>query len=312
MPITYSGRGVSPTKNTAALTVNGVVVGGLLVAQVIAWKYGAGAGNIVSGVSSGGVQWTLARRDSYVKSGSNHTTETSIWFRMNAPAGNTTATVAFGPTPDDYVWMWREWRDAATSGALDKAGGGSSLDVTSVTASATGALALADSLVIGVMAAPYGGVFTRPGGSDLIADVTGNTDPTPINGQFVSDLPNSTSSLTWSWGISFPGGQGSLCSVATFRGGTTQKRIEINNCDTAINGTTGWTVRHWVTDGATFSGARVENITAEATGGRIFVTGSTVPNLADGTAINCVCNRPGASPPRGLVGVVQGVVKDFT
>jgi hypothetical protein len=240
-------------------------------------------------------------------------TETSIWFLKNAPSGNTTATVAFSRTPDDYGWGWQEWTGASTVDPFDKSGGGTSLDpTTSVSASATGTLSLADSLVVGVMGASYASSFTSPSGSDLIAELTGGVDPTPVNGSFVSDLPNSTGSLAWTWGIDFPSGQGHVCSVATFVGGTTTKRIEILNCEAAIDGTTGWTIYHWVTDGATISAARVQNVAAEASGGKIYVTGSTVPNVDDGTLINCVAYRPGGSPVKGFPGVVQGVVKDVT
>jgi hypothetical protein len=146
----------------------------------------------------------------------------------------------------------------------------------------------------------------RSRGSQLVGTVLDDRAPFHVQSKQLASA--SAISVSYTHGIAY---QGTAVALVTFKSQTVNKRIEFTGIDTAVNGTTGWSIRHWTTDtdGSTFR--KVEGITAEATGGKIFVTGATVPNLPDGTTVNGVAYRPGASPIKGLVGVITGTVKDY-
>jgi hypothetical protein len=319
MAIAYSGRAGTPTKSSLSITVGSVAVGSLLVAVVHAFRYGSGTSDIVTSVSSGGgsLAWTLAKRQGHSR---NHRHETTVWFRENAPAGTTTATVV-APTVDSYYWNWAEYTGAATSGALDtgKDASASADGGTSIATGSTGALTIADSLAIGGIGSAYENTFGGPSGVTDIGTADGSFDtpnpPGPMGGRIVHLVLTATTAINWTFTANGAGDQGKTAAVVIFKGGTTLKRLKINNLQSGVNGTTDWTIRYWAADGATFTGTRVTGINAESSGGTIYVTqaqSALIASLAPGATVNVVALRPNGVPIRGLVGVVQGTVETYT
>jgi len=323
MAIAYSGRGGTATKASKSITVNGVAANSLNVAIIEAFKFSYSDSDLVTGVTSasGAVTWQLAKRQRFMNPTTFHVSEVSIWYKEGAASGNTTAEFT-DVGVDEYYWNWREFTGAATSGALDKtAGDDIGVNATgSINSGSTGALSLADSLVVGGVIIPQVTGIAGPGvGSDFSAAIDGGAPPNVIGARSTYHLPGATTAIDWTQGFTGDAFQGGAIALATFKGATTTKRIEITGIDTSVNGTTGWTIYYWQTDGVSQTVWRVPGITAEASGGKIFVTsaqaaaaGATFPNLSDGTNINCVAYRPGATPVKGLVGVLVGTIRDYT
>ena len=322
MAIAYSGRGGTATKASQSITVNGVASNSLLVAVVEAFKFSYSDSDIVTGVTSGSgaVTWALAKRQRYINPLTQHTTEICIFYKEGAASGNTTA-VFTDAGADEYLWNWAEFTGAATTGALDRTAGANlaANGASPLATGSSGTLALADSLAIAGIAGTTMHTWTGPGYGTAFGNVDGGASPNLLGGRMIYHLPGATTALNPSFGFDGSAFQGAVAALATFKGATTTKRIEITGIDTSVNGTTGWTVYYWQTDGVSQTVWRVPGITAEASGGKIHVTsaqaasaGATFPNLADGTNINCVAYRPGATPVKGLVGVLVGTVKDYT
>jgi hypothetical protein len=319
MPIAYPSRKVFTTASTTA-TLASVAGGSLLVAAVGAFRFSAGNTQLVSGVTShGGTRtWTRvadadARR---VASGSNHTHETSIWYLTDAPAGSAPVVVApvIGDGATQLAWGVMEYTGARTSAAVEGPGRQIAVGANSpsVAVPTTGTLSQADVVVVGILCNKYGYAFTVPPGWTALDDSNGGLSSFP-SVQTAHVLPNATTAIAATFGQVDQVDQGACASVAVFLGGAVAlKRIEITGIEAAVDGTTGWTIYHWLTDGATITAQRVQNVSAEVTGGRIHVVDASVPNVADGTDINCVGYRPGGTPIRGLVGVVTGKVKDYS
>jgi hypothetical protein len=318
MAVAYPARKVFVTGGATG-TITGVVADSILIAEVSAFRFGAGDIDLVSGVTShaGARVWTLVTgsRARRANPGSNHTIETSIWYYAGAPAGN--AAIVVAPANSDgntqLTWGAQEYTGARTSGAEHNGRTGTAAsESSSVSVATTGVLPQADVIVVGIHANKYGFTFVLPGGFTGVDEVSDGGGAAYPSAQIGYALPAATTAIAASWGQVNQVDQGAAASVAVFLGGVTQKRIEITGIETTVNGTAGWTVYHWITDGATITAARVQNVTAEATGGAIYVVDASVPNVADDTSINCVAYRPGASPIAGLVGVVTGKVKDYT
>lgn len=317
MAITFPGRRGTATRASTSITVNSVAGSSLLFAQVVCWKYSeTDDTDLVTGVTSGGGTYVWERAvvsKHRVVGGSEHKVEVSVWFLKNAPSGNTTAVLAH--RGDDYWWNWEEAVGCATTTPTGPTGTVANNAVTSVTTSSTGTLPMADMLVVGVYANPYGSTFTGPAGSTTRDSMNGAADPAVIGGVFSVQIVSATTAIAWNYTSGSTATQGVVAAVATFKGATTQRRLKINNLQSAVNGTTDWTIRYWAVDGATFTGTRVTGINAEASGGTIYVTAAQsapIAALAPATAVNCVALRASGSPIKGLVGVVQGVIEDYT
>lgn len=308
------------TDSEAQYAFTSVSAGNLLVLTVVAFRWAQAVPDtsaIVNAVTSasGATAWSLAARKQYQKTLTGHKIEISEWYLENAPAGTVTAALDFLGASEV---MWRmsgsRYTSAATASALGPTNTNSgNVGDTALSSGSTGTLPQADMVVRATVAAAYGTTLDEGDTAwDERASVMsdGSSNYIGFDLQEIIVAATTAKSQTWTKNND-PTDQGWAAIITSYKGATVNKRIEITGIDTAVNGTTGWTVRHWLTDtdGSTFR--KVTGITAEASGGKIFVTGSTVPNVADGTTVTCECDRPGASPVKGLVGVVVGTVRDY-
>jgi hypothetical protein len=130
---------------------------------------------------------------------------TEIWYYPNNPGGITNATFTVTPASIDSTAQITEWRNVATVAPLDRTGN-TAIGVNALTATiATGALAMANELVItdvGVVEGLAGQVVTQgPGWTSLANDPTDG-----FTAEYRLDLPaaaaasetlNSTVTTTW-------------------------------------------------------------------------------------------------------------------
>jgi hypothetical protein len=310
------------TDAEASYTFGSVASNDLLTLTVTAFRYGENTtDDIVQAVrsNSGATAWHCTKREQYVKDGSFHKTELTEWCLPGAPSGTVVAVLDFLGS-STTIWKMQGSRysgagtTVATAVATPVSNEGDPGEGSASTGS-SGTLAQADVLVRASMACAYAWSIDPP--------VSGWTErgESPSGGNFLGcsildSMPGATTakSATWTKNVD-ANDQGWVALLTQYKGATVNKRIEITSVDTAINGTTGWTVYWWQTDPASglVSGVyKKAGITAEASGGKIYVVDSNVPNLTDGTNINCFAYRPGGSPVKGLTGIVVGTVKDYS
>jgi hypothetical protein len=180
-------------KHLITPTLAASTAGTLLVADIRSdttlTKFDAPAGWVEAGVPS--------------QSGTSPRTE--IWYYPNNPGGITNATFTVTPASLDSTAQITEWRNVATAAPLDRTGN-TAIGVNALTATiATGALAMANELVItdvGVLEGLAGQVVTQGPGWNSLAN-----DPTDgFTAEYRLDLPaaaaasetlNSTVTTTW-------------------------------------------------------------------------------------------------------------------
>lgn len=307
----------------ASYAFTSVASNNLLTLTVFALRYGENTtDNIVNAVTSnsGATSWHCSKREQYVKTGSYHKTEVTEWCLPGAPSGTVTAVLDFlGSAVTTWKMQGSRYSGAGTTVATavaaavsNEGGPGES----SASTGSSGTLSQADVIVRAALGCAYMWDITPPASGWTERGETASDGSNFMGASILDSLPGATTakSATWTKNVD-AGDQGWVAILTQYKGATVNKRIEILNCDTAINGTTGWTVYWWQTDPASglVSGVyKKTGITAEATGGKIYVVDANVPNLADGTNINCFAYRPGASPVKGLVGMVVGTVKDYS
>ncbi|MEI7443257.1 MAG: hypothetical protein WCK28_00065 [Burkholderiales bacterium] len=322
--VAFKGDGSSAS---AKITLpSAVAAGNTLIVYVAAQRYSTSTPGVITSVSStiggtGANTWAMAKQQVKVSdSGSDHQTESTIAYALNVAAGTTQIALNFAYNDGSTIvsWFVEEWSGLSRSGALNGVAGGTAAhSATSTASGSTAGLVTTDDLafavISGMFLANVNGVSPQTPssgwthrGSQLVGTVLDNRAPFHVQSR---QLAAATAlSVSYTHDAAY---QGTAVALATFKAQTVNKRIAITGIDTAVNGTTGWSVRHWLTDtdGSTFR--RVDGVAAEATGGTIYVTGSTVPNVAAGTTVNCVLGRPGASPVKGLVYIVSGVIQDY-
>lgn len=319
-------KGDSASASAKITLGSAVTAGNTLIAYWAAQRYSTATPGLINAASSniGGTPtntWAIANVANKVSdSGSNHQTESGIAVAMNVAAGTTQIALDFVYEDANTIvsWFVEEWSGLARTGIVNGvADGSANHEATSTTSGSTAGLVTTDDVAFAVissmfLAAVNGGSPQTPTsgwthrGSQLVGTVL--DDRAPFHVQSKQLAASSAISVAYTHDIAY---QGTAVALVTLKSQTVNKRIEITGIDTAVNGTTGWSVRHWLTDTDGSAFRKVEGITAEASGGKIFVTGSTVPNVSDGTTVNCVAYRPGASPIKGLVGIVTGTVKDY-
>lgn len=311
------------TDAEATLTFTGVLANSLLVVTIIAFRYVGSAGaNWVDGVTSGGgsVTWSLAKRQQVNGPVTGFTTEITEWYTPNAGAGTHNVVLNLnGIANTSWRWHGEEYTGAASSSPLGPTNGDAGLNgETSNNTGSTGPLPQADMVVRGSVVHPYAYDLTDTGSGwteQIGFDTTGITDF--LGAMTVDKIVSATTAQEATWSNSVDvNDQGWAAIITSYKaaGASVSKRIEITGCDPAINGTTGWTVYFWQTDPSSglVSGVyKSTGITAEATGGAIYVTANVPASATDGTTFSCVAYRPGATPIRGLVGVLVGTLQDY-
>ncbi|MBP6564050.1 MAG: hypothetical protein KA200_00395 [Burkholderiales bacterium] len=319
-------KGDSASADAKITLGSAVTATSTLIAYVAAQRLSTATPGLINALSStiGGSPantWSIANAAQKISdSGSNHQTESLIAVAMNVSAGTTEVALDFVYEDANTVvsWFVEEWSGLALTSIVNGVADGScNHEATSTTSASTAGLVTTDDMAFAVLsgmflAAVNGGSPQTPTsgwthrGSQLVGTVLDNRAPFHVQSKQLAS--SSAISVAYTHDIAY---QGNAVALATFRSQTVNKRIEITGIDTAVNGTTGWSIRHWLTDTDGSAFRKVEGITAEASGGKIYITGSTVPNVSDGTTVNCVAYRPGASPIKGLVGIVTGTVKDY-
>lgn len=314
----------------ASTTLSGVTAGNTLIAYVAIQRYSTSTPGLLTAVAStiGGTTantWQIAKAQAKVKdegapAASYHQTESIIAVATNVAGGNTTIALDFVYEDGGNVasWFVEEWSGLAKTSIVNGiASGTGAHEATSTTTGNTGTLGSTDDLALSLISGMFLGAVN--GGSPETASSGWTTrgyqlvgtvldGRAPMHAQSKQLASASAISASWTHDTAF---QGTAAVLVTLKSASTAKRIKISGMPSTVDGTTGWEVMHWTshTDGATFR--LVLGISAEASGGTMYVTGATVPNLTAGTVINCVAGRPGESPVDGLVYVVQGVIEDY-
>lgn len=319
-------KGDSASASAKITLGSAVTLGNTLIVYWAAQRYSTATPGLISAVSSniGGTPtntWSIANVANKVSdSGSNHQTESGIAVAMNVAAGTTQIALDFTYEDSNTIvsWFVEEWSGLATASIVNGvADGTANHEATSTTSASTAGLTSTDDVAFAVLssmflAAVNGGSPQTPTsgwthrGSQLVGTVL--DDRAPFHVQSKQLAASTAISVAYTHDIAY---QGTAVALVTLKSQTVNKRIKVTGIDTAVNGTTGWSARHWLTDtdGSTFR--KVEGITAEASGGTIYITGSTVPNVTAGTTVNVVLGRPGASPVKGLVWIAPGVIEDY-
>jgi hypothetical protein len=309
------------TDAEATLTFSGVLTGSLLVVTVEATRYTDQFGtNIIDGMTSAGgtINWQLAKRKQKNSNNNSFTQEITEWFLPNAASGTHNVKIDQQGTA---ALTWRmhgeEYSGCDTANPLgasaDNSGNPGS---TSATSGSTGTLPQANMVVRATILALYETLADAGSGWTQQIEFEATSEATRISTSTLDKIVASTAAQTASWTIGSDPEHGWCAIITAYKqaGAAVNKRIEITGCETSVNGTTGWTVYFWKTDpgsGLVSGVYKVTGLTAEATGGKIYVTGASVPNDTDGTQFNCIAYRPGGSPVKGLAGVVLGTLKDY-
>ncbi len=319
-------KGDSASASAKITLGSAVTAGNTLLVFAAAQRLSTATPGLINAVSSkiGGTpanSWAIANAAQKLSdSGSNHQTESIIAVAMNVAGGATEVALDFVYEDATTVvsWFVEEWSGLATVGIVNGvADGTANHEATSTTSASTAGLVSTDDVAFAVisgmfLAAVNGGSPQTPTsgwthrGSQLVGTVL--DDRAPFHVQSKQLASSSAISVAYTHDVA---GQGTAIALATFRSQTVNKRIKVTNLPAGVNGSTGWSARHWLTDtdGSTFR--KVEGIAAEASGGTIYITGSTVPIVVAGTTVNVVLGRPGASPVKGLVYIVTGVIEDY-
>ncbi len=316
--VTSKAAGVD-TDAEAGYTFSSVTAGHLLVLTVVAFRWGQAVPDttdIVQAVrsASGETDWALSARKQYQKTLTGHKIEVSEWHLPNAPSGTVVAALDFlGASTTMWRMQGTRYANAATSSALGPTNTNSGgIGDTALSSGSTGTLPQADMVVRATVASAYAtqldeGTTSWDERASVMSDGSSNFIGFDIQELIVA--ATTAQSQTWTRN-SDPTDQGWASIVTSYKGATVNKRIEVAGIDSAANGTTGWEARHWLTDS---DGATFRKVTSGITvsGGTMYITGATVPNVADGTAVNVIAGRPGASPVKGLVYIAAGQVKDY-
>lgn len=297
----------------AGALINGVATGSMLIAVVVAHcSTTVQTGDIVSGYGTtiGGTPtntWALAVRQAQTIG--TWRTEVTIWVAHNVAAGNTTGRPTFtaGTNPGHDVWHHMdEWTAMLASGSVDKTGSDVEPENSgTITIPDTAALAQADQVVYCAVGCRYNfvwnGNFSAPGGPPTpgYTVVQGTVDnATLMVAQSAYKEVASTAGVGASWTYAQQtGDRGAVAALATFRkGGASSLRLEIDDIDTDITGTTGWTIGAWAQNpfqtGTAGQCSKVwTSYAATVTSGKLIL-----PDAPPGASVNDVYNVSGHQP----------------
>lgn len=314
------GGGPVDSSTVSTAVINGVAAGNALIAVVCAHRAGTGSGNLIDGYGStiGGSAantWTLVGRAAIADPG-NFRTEITYWIAHNVSAGNTTCKPDF--TYEDGSTNCQhhvdEWPGMPTLSAPDRfAAAGVPTNTGSISVGPTAALAQAAEVVYAAFCNRYtyewgggsSGAGTPPSGYTLLKGETSNVMlPFQTSYREVS----ATTAISVSISQVVQSDQGGVGAIATFKLSTTNFRVEITGINTDVNAATGLSAYVWTANPKDATATEYLNVTAEATGGTIYLTPAPV-GTTDNQSVNCAVYQ--TSGTKGLVGIVPGTVKEY-
>lgn len=327
MPAPTASTGVKGSISGAALIDSGsagataaLVVpdsASLVTVVTVAFRYQGSAGNLINGVTLAGGAMTLAVRKTY-QDGASSGSEICIWYSMNVSSGSKTIALDFVNEDDSTLCNWHgdSWTTIATSSALDVTSSSDNVSAaTSINVPASGStstLAQAAELVIAVAfskwnwtwGGTYGGAGTAPSGYTLITGLTEDNTNTAIFQSAYKDV-SATTGVSATWAKENTGLN--LAALATFKIGTTQRRVKVL-ADTAIDGATGITAYAWVGDPDSVLAEKWTSLTAESSGGIVYLTNPPA-GWTTGTDVNVVLYQPAGD--KRTTGFVVGLVEEY-
>lgn len=272
----YQGNSTTVVSGTSLgyqRTLN-VTAGSMLVARVVIRNLSAAGALLTAITDSKSQTWTLRRSerdDGLFGYGWIYTFDT-----YNAAAGSTTVSLdcTLEDTNNYIAWMVTEVSGALTTNAHDT---GSSAEVDGTPASiavpATATLSQADEIVFAFVGAKWwydlnGGV--PPTGWTLDGL---NDSNNIINAMFVSKIVTATTAQS----VTFVGvanqsvAEGAMAMIQTYKAGASVNYRVRALFNTAINGDTGITALVWKGSADTVLARQVTSLTAEASGGILFI-----------------------------------------
>jgi hypothetical protein len=308
----------NPTLSTGdaklGATLTGVTAGHAIIVVTNAFKFSTASGDLVTGVTIGGSAATLAVRRAESNSGTSHRTETCIWYALNQTSGNKAIAIAVNG-PLSINWHGDSWA-IATSSALDQTASSweQGADGT-VSVGATSTLAQAVELAIAVATDRY-----QWGWNSGYAD-PGNPPSgyTALSGQCADNVnkvgfqsaykeTSSTAGVDASWAPAQTGGDVTAV-IATFKVSTVQRRLKVL-AGTAMNGKTGITLHAWAGTPKDSVAQEWTGLSAEASGGILYSTGTEPPAAwTTGAIVNAIAYQP--SGTKQGTGYVQAIVEEF-
>jgi hypothetical protein len=299
------------TSTVDPATINGVAAGNALVAVVVAVRPSGTPGDLITGYGttiggSAANTWGASPilRVSEKHPTEPHYTEITAWIAHNVSAGDTIGrpVFAFNDASTTVYTHMEEWSDVASSSSVDKtATAVAAVTDTSITVGPTAALDQAEQIVIAVAANRFNfvwnGGFSGAGNApSTYAILQGRTDNTSgLVAQSVYKEVSATAAVSAVWTFD-PQGNRTVAGIFTLRKSTTTLRLEIDDIDAEIVGTTGWTIgawpqnafqtgtpgqcaKVWVGYGATLSGTKL-----------------VLPDAPPGAALNASYNVCGYQP----------------
>ena len=294
-------------------TINGVESGNTLVAIVVAHRPSSGTGNIVSGYATtiGATPtntWTLIARAGRLEPAGVWYSEVTAWIASNVAAGNTVGKPTFSLTDALTVFSHMdEWSGIATSSPVDKtATADESGAAGTLTVGPTGTLSQASEVVIGAIGNRYNYSWTSPSGFTVLQSTTDNSTGNVAQSLYREVSATTSLSATWSYVTGYGPAVGVLF---TLKQGTTTLRLEVDNIDADITGTTGWTFWAWPGDPLDSAASkRWTSYSATLSSGKLVF-----PDAPSGAAENSTWNVMGYQPSGTLTtGFMSGTVRAAT
>ncbi len=309
----------APASVTSA-TINGVASGNCLVAIVIVHYPGGSDTDLVSAYSttisgSPANTWTNVLRSRRGDAAGVWYSELTAWVAPNASAGNTIGKPTFTQAGNHWLFSHMdEWSGIATTSPVDKtdtdtvaAGAGT----TSLTTGPTATLAQASQVVIAAIGNRYNyawnggyGSGTAPSTYTVLRGTTDNT--TGAVGQSAYKEVSATTAVSAAW--TFVAGYGpAVAGIFTLKTATTTLRLEVDDIDTEITGTTGWTFWAWSGDpGDAAADKKWTSYAASISGGKL-VFPDAPPGATDGSTWNVMGYQPSGTLTTGFM---SGTVRE--
>jgi hypothetical protein len=303
---------VAPASVTGA-TINGVEAGNCLVAIVIAY-YPAGTdtdlvtgyGTTIAGSASNTFANALRVRRG---DASGWYTELTAWVAPNVSAGNTIGKPTFALTGSHWVFTHMdEWAGIATTSPVDETDTDSvaaAAGTASITVGPTGTLSQASQVVIAAAGNRYNYIWNGGYGSGnapstytVLRGITDNTGGAV--GQSVYKEVTSTAAVSATW--TFADGYGpAVAGIFTLKTSSATLRLEVDDIDTEITGTTGWTFWAWAGDPDTAPAAKKWTAYAATIVSGKLVFPDAPPGATDASTWNVMGYQPSGTLTTGFM-----------
>jgi hypothetical protein len=323
-PVRQSNLVVQGSVTPAALTgatITGVASGNTLVSIVVAYYPTAADTNICTGYGttiggSAANTWSnVLRVRSAVFDGVWYA-ELTAWIASNVSAGDTVGKPTFAASTEHWVFTHMdEWSGIVTSSPVDQTATAvvaAAAGTASVTVGPTSTLSQASEVVIAAVGNRYNYVWnsgygsgTAPSTYTVLRGTTDNT--TGAVGQSAYKEVTATTAVSATW--TFADGYGpTVAGLFTLKQGTTALRLEVDDIDTEITGTTGWTFWAWSGDPLDAKAdKRWTAYSATLSGGKL-VFPDAPPGATDGSTWNVIGYQPSGTLTTGfMTGTVRAV-----